>query len=677
MFNPTPVPSPATSPAKDIAFGIFDDVKEKITGFLKKELDALKEAMLVDFNELEEKSGAFAQNLGRGRTFAFGIRQSFADAMPDVVRLGGKIDDIAKLQAGVMTSTGRGIQLAGDEFAKLYASQKILNTEASTMFSTFKNIGVSIHDVGKETEKVIKTAASLGVNAEGVFEQVRRNIEKINAYNFQGGVEGLTRMAAKATALRIDMGTTMNFAEEVMNPEKAIEMANAFQRLGAGTSALLDPLKLMDLSMNDPEELQNQLVKMTQQFVKFDAATNKHIITNKRMFRELAKDLNIPYEELTKMALGGADLNRKLSDIKFPKDAVSQEDREMIANMSEMKEGNYVVRVMEGGQIKDKKVTELSKENIDYLKQQPKTAEEIMKQNLTSNQSMEADVAAIRARITGGVARSETSQALGNSMRNMTDQLNKFVGNLGLTPQNVGFATDKVVKSMIDALSGKGFGGFGKMIEDIKKSGTQIDLNDLASQFRTMFQSSELYTSQSSSQRGDLMKGFEDMLAKLFGKTQKTGDLLVTDKGLFKPDENDYKLFIKKERVDIKDPANLVAEGGNTTVQENKPMIQTIQTNGADMSLIKRLSEMMAVQNNNNANQTNKTEIDFTQPLKIEFDVTGTNDGNLMERFKELLETKRGLISDMILEKISSSMNNNGMTGGINKGTPNSFTKNR
>jgi hypothetical protein len=95
-------------------------------------------------------------------------------------------------------------------------------------------------------------------------------MESMNKYNFQGGVDGLAKMAAQASSMRIDMKTTLNFAEGLYNPEKAIEMSSALQRLGVTQSDLLDPLRLMDLSLNDPTELQNQLVQMTEQFVQLN-----------------------------------------------------------------------------------------------------------------------------------------------------------------------------------------------------------------------------------------------------------------------------------------------------------------------------------------------------------------------------------------------------------------------
>ena len=76
----------------------------------------------------------------------------------------------------------------------------------------------------------------------------------MNRFNFQDGVMGLTKMAAQASMLRFDMSKTADFADKVMNPQGAIEMASAFQRLGVMAGDLVDPFVLMDKSINDPQD---------------------------------------------------------------------------------------------------------------------------------------------------------------------------------------------------------------------------------------------------------------------------------------------------------------------------------------------------------------------------------------------------------------------------------------
>ena len=60
-------------------------------------------------------------------------------------------------------------------------------------------------------------------------------------------------------------------------------MAAAMQRLGVAQSDLLDPLRLMDLSANDPTELQNQIVQ--DRIMLADALTN--IINNNESYSKI------------------------------------------------------------------------------------------------------------------------------------------------------------------------------------------------------------------------------------------------------------------------------------------------------------------------------------------------------------------------------------------------------
>ena len=104
----------------------------------------------------------------------------------------------------------------------------------------------------------------------------------MNQFTFQGGVEGLAKMAAQAVSLRINMDSTLNLANRLFDPENAIETAAAMQRLGATQSDLLDPLRLMDLAQNDPTELQNQIAEMSKQFVQLNKDGNFEIMPGAR-----------------------------------------------------------------------------------------------------------------------------------------------------------------------------------------------------------------------------------------------------------------------------------------------------------------------------------------------------------------------------------------------------------
>ena len=170
----------------------------------------------------------------------------------------------------------------------------------------------------------------------------------------------------------------------------------------------------MDLSQNDPAELQTQIAQMSKQFVKLkeDGSGFEIMKGGKRQMQEIAKAMNIPYTELTKMALAGADLDKKMKEISFPKEFSSEEDKKLIANMAEMKDGKYQVTI--GDETKD--VDKLSKEDFDKLKEAaekgPPTMEDLAKQQLSAQQTMAGGIAKLVSTPAKTLAKSYTGDEL-------------------------------------------------------------------------------------------------------------------------------------------------------------------------------------------------------------------------------------------------------------------------
>jgi hypothetical protein len=105
----------------------------------------------------------------------------------------------------------------------------------------------------------------------------------------------------------------------------------------------------------------------------------------KRQMREIEKSLGLAPGHLAKMALGSAELEEKMSKIRFPEIA-TEEQKKMLANISEMKDGKVMIDV--GG-----KQVELSeamagknKQQIDALIEasKPKSVEELAKGQLNA-----------------------------------------------------------------------------------------------------------------------------------------------------------------------------------------------------------------------------------------------------------------------------------------------------
>lgn len=290
---------------------------------------------------------SFVNQMGQGQGLASEIRAEFAGAAEEVIALGGTQKEAADIQTKTLEVLGRNVILSKEQTKELFAATKISGEEIDVLEKAFINAGKSIKDIGKEMLMVREVANNMGVNAKAVSALVVQNLDKLNRYGFQNGVEGLAKMAASSRALGIDMNETLDLADDLMSPERAMEVAAMFQRMGSSSAALTNPLKLIDLSMNDTAKLQEELGDYFKNFAKFNQQTGQfEIAKSERLkIKQLAQELGISREQIEKMALAGADLDRKLSKISFAGFNVDEETKQMVANMAVMGDkGEYVIK---------------------------------------------------------------------------------------------------------------------------------------------------------------------------------------------------------------------------------------------------------------------------------------------------------------------------------------------
>ena len=402
---------------------------------------------------LDKASSEMLKSFGRGQEMADILRISMSNSVTEVRKLGGDIADVLATQKAASEALGRNVILSEKTTKDLYATMKVTGVEVGKIVTGMADVGISSVRATNEMLKVVNIARESGANAQAVSAKVIDNMNALNKYNFAGGVEGLAKMAAQATSLRIDMSQTLGFAEKVFNPEGAIEVAAAMQRLGVSQSALLDPLKLMDLSQNDPAELQNQIAQMSKQFVQLGKDGHFEIMPGaKRQLREISQAMGISYDQLTKMALGGADLDKKLKEITFP--SATEDQKKMIANMAEMGEGGtYEIKTAAGD---TKKVSDLTPEEIKALEKmanaKPESMEDLAKQQLSATQSIAAAINSLGDRTGLGLASSKTAGGILKGTRAVATAGSEIMGE-GLSAKNIGKGIDKAADTLTGAVA--------------------------------------------------------------------------------------------------------------------------------------------------------------------------------------------------------------------------------
>lgn len=403
-------------------------------------------------NYLRDEAQKMANSLGLGQARMSEIKTTIADALPEMIKLGISEDKALKAMTEIPQELGINTSLGTEALREMAAASNVAGIDAAKLAVEFKGVGISLYDVGDRMSEVANYAKSVGVNVQAVSGLVVTNLKQLNLFNFSNGVTGLAKMASQATMLGISMNKTFELADKLMSPEKAIDLAASLQRLGVSSSALLDPLKAMDLAQNDPEALQKEMVNISKEFTKLKAdGSGFEILPGaKRRLREVADAMGMTGEELANMSIKSADFDMKMSKIKFPSLASSEEDKMLIANMAQMKGGEAVLQIRNDitGKMDDINVKDLTADQITKLKEQQsnenKTIEQIALDQLTALQQINTSLNSAKTSVSLGKATTPTMDRFYNVM-NKTQAIIATNVTQGVTTQNVRGAATEVL----------------------------------------------------------------------------------------------------------------------------------------------------------------------------------------------------------------------------------------
>ena len=405
------------------------------------------------------------------------MKVAFADTSVEVLRLGGTLGDTLTTITQIADASNRNVIENKKVVSELYASSEILSISAKDLVNNFKDVGYETSQIGPNLEKSITYVQSVGLNARTVMQSVNSNMDKMNRYQFEGGVAGLTKMAAQSSMLRFDMSQTFGFADRMLKPENAINMAAAFQRLGVTAGNLIDPFALMNQSLNDPTGLNNSLARLGEKYTYFSEEAQAFKINPEgvRILRELEEEANLLPGSLAKSALAAADLDKRLSQVsaaglKFE----NEEDKQYLANIAAMgKGGKYEVKIDDET---TKQLQDLSQEEFDKLiKQQkdaPKSLEEIQRSQLGFTKNVAADISAILALFKFSIANDPRVRTNIEGFRNV---LTSITG----TASKKTTGKDKEIGKFVSEALTEGF----NLIKDIQSGNLNVSPTDIFSKF--------------------------------------------------------------------------------------------------------------------------------------------------------------------------------------------------
>ena len=422
---------------------------------------------IFDFED--QVSRVNRQVLGQGSIYAKSMREQFAKATMDVLQFGGNLDDVANTFSAINKVMGKNTMLSAQELSNMVALQKsagITADEMGALVEAFDTMGVGVEGAVSSVDDLADKARGLGLNVGTFLSTTAKNLKLVNSYGFKDGVEGLTRMVARAQALRIDMTSVKGLAADLLNPEKAIELAAEFQNLGGAIGGLGDAYQLMNLGQNDMEGLQNAIIDATKASVQFNSQTKRFEISalEMRRLRAFAELTGQDYEKLADSAKLAAKETMAFEDIKFLD--VDSDKKQLIANLAKLnKDGKLEIQLP--NMDKAVELTELNAKQVEdaysQLKKQQEdgelTALDVAKQQRSTLEDILDTLRTPAGKLAANIAAGENYEKATQNARNLADQVKEGLEKV-MTEENYESISNLLTQKISNALLEIDFSSF-------------------------------------------------------------------------------------------------------------------------------------------------------------------------------------------------------------------------
>ena len=632
--------------------------------------ELMKNSLIPNADKLKQKifeidKAAFDVNktFGLAGEQVMAIKSTLTGAVSEVERLGGSMLDVTNIIKGVGSALNRNLIIESSAVADLFAAGEISGESTEKLTKTFKQAGFSIYNVSKEIENVANTARGLGLNTQAVSQKIMDNIGQLNRFNFKGGIDGLSRMATESTNLRVDMKTAMDLADRAFSPEGAIEITTAFQRLGATIPGLTDVNELMFNARNNPERLQEDLAEYGKQFAKMNENGDFEIMPGaKARLREINSQLQLGAGTMQGYALGAAELEYKMGRIRMPNFDVSEDDKKLIANMSEIKPGGSATIKFEDaeGKSQTKNVVELTESDVQAIKDSsaPKDIQDVQKGQLSALESIKASMTSLNNKVATGIAGSKTANDVleGAELIETTvyDTFSTALGKTEKISENVDKVTDTLVNSVEKLVTGEM--ELTEVLGNIGQVGTEV-----AEDFTNNFKPAMKVVTDNIEEFKTGTNKFNGVLEALTGFISEVGNNSQVEK----TPEVSAQDFIKTPGMGIQTLPQDTIFGGTgfeSFIDGIKEMKSIPTSNNTDNTQLQDfITQMKSMKSSTNSSNNNETPVETKTTADINLNIK-IDAPNQIDTNQVVLALENQGVREKLYETMRETMYNNGLS---------------
>jgi hypothetical protein len=344
------------------------------------------------------------------------------EALKSTLDIGGTFKDVAELTTSFVDGLGAAIpptQTVLTNMVEFSKATGIANAETAKMYASFAKFTFSQQKAQENMDKISLRARSSGLDVKAVFDDVTKNLTKINSMGFSSGIEGLTKMALQAKALKVNIDEigAMSLSQTLWDPKKSIELAQNMQMYGGNVGKLGDAFQVFRMGAYDAEGLQEEMINLTAQAFKFNEATGEYetTFTSRQRLKAQADAMNMDYQkavEIGKERKKQLDIEEKIkNNVQIaaqlkPGGKISEDQLTLIKTLTEFKKGadGKMKLTMDIPGFKTDDLEEQLKNNPeaiikgleDYQNMAKKDDKEIALQNLSVTEKQAIDVKQLR-----------------------------------------------------------------------------------------------------------------------------------------------------------------------------------------------------------------------------------------------------------------------------------------
>lgn len=324
-------------------------------------------SFLEPYAKLNQTAADFAKTVGMTRDAYLRYQRSFISQYINGqmgARYGVSMTDAIKGQQALTTNLGRRVIYnngQAEDAAAIAAINGGDTSAAANVMAAFDKLGLSPTQAAEKYGEMFNTADKYGLAFDKYSKNILDNIQLAQTYTFQGGLNGLEKMAKRATELNLNMNQMAQAADKLSNVEGSMKAGASLSVLGGPFAQMGDPMSMLYESLNDLGSLQERIGEMFGKFAHYNSETGELEVSafNRQRIKAASDALGINYNEMMNSVFTQGRRNF-LSPLLNGR-GLTDEQKDAIINQSTVEKGHGYVTV--NGEKKD--VTNLTKEDID------------------------------------------------------------------------------------------------------------------------------------------------------------------------------------------------------------------------------------------------------------------------------------------------------------------------